>query len=342
MNAAMIVVLIVTAIAAVGEIALARWLMAAPSQWVFPLALHLALSGSLLTLGRFAKPFRDDKMWPYLAGLTIAVAGPIGAIGTMLAIVLTVFHRRKESSFEDWYEAMFPESIVDFDAGLMARIRSNEKGEGQGVAAFADILAFGTVAQKGELITLITKHFEPRFAGALKMALDDPNNATRVQAASAVAKIQDNVMSRSQTLKKAAASGDARSLLALARHHDEHGKTGLLDPEGSDASRVIALDAYRRYLQTEPEDAEARAAVGRLLLQSGKSEETCAWLKQTIDRGNASSEATTAYMEALFRLRRFEELRVVARKYLAKSDSWITEDESVESLKLWAKGYEAS
>jgi tetratricopeptide (TPR) repeat protein len=342
MNAAMVVMLIVTAVAALVEIALVRWLASAASQWIMPLTLHLALSGSLLILGKFAKPFREDKMWPYLAGLTIVVAGPIGAIGTMLAIVLTVFHRRKESSFEDWYEALFPEAMVDSDAGLMARIRSNEKGEGQGVAAFADILAFGTVAQKRELITLITKHFEPRFAGALKMALDDSNNATRVQAASAVAKIQDDVMSRSQALKKAAANGDSKSLLALARHHDEHGKTGLLDPEGSDASRITALDAYRGYLQKEPEDPGACAAVGRLLLQSGKFEETCAWLKQTIDRGNASSEATIAYMEALFRLRRFDELRVVARKYLKKSDSWITEDESVESLKLWAKGYAAS
>src|SRR5687767_8233166 len=184
MNAPLIAMLLLTAAAAIGEIALVQWLAASPADWVLPVALHLAISASFPVLGKIAKPFHEDKMWPYLAGLTIAVAGPIGAIGTMLAIVLTVFHRRKESSFEDWYEALFPEAIVDFDAGLMARIRSNEKGEGQGVAAFADILAFGTVAQKRELITLITKHFEPRFAGALKMALDDSNNATRVQAAS--------------------------------------------------------------------------------------------------------------------------------------------------------------
>jgi hypothetical protein len=82
--------------------------------------------------------------------------------------------------------------------------------------------------------------------------------------------------------------------------------------------------------------------VGRLLLQSGKLEETCQWLKKTIERGEASSEATMAYMEALFRLGRFDELRRVARIYATQTDRWITQDESVETLKLWAKGYEAS
>jgi hypothetical protein len=341
-NASLLILLVVTAAAAIGETALAAWVAGAPSEWPLPLALHLGISGAFLALGSFAKRFREDRMWPCLAGLTIAVAGPIGAAGTVLAILLTVFHRRKESSFEEWYEALFPEAMVDSDASLMARIRSNEKGEGQGVAAFSDILAFGTVAQKRELITLVTKHFEPRFAGVLKMALDDSNNATRVQAASAVARIQDDMMSRSQALRKAAASGTPESLLALARHHDEHGKTGLLDPEGSNASRITALDAYQRYLQKVPGDAGAQAAVGRLLLQSGKLEETCTWLKQSIDSGEASAETTIAYLEALFRLRRFDELRAVSRKYSKRADAWITNDESVEALKLWAKGYEAS
>lgn len=336
------VMLPVTAVAMVVEIALVRKVAASPSEWLLPLTLHLAISGSLFALGRFAKPFREDKMWPYLAGLTIAVAGPVGAMGSMLAIVLTLFHRRKASSFGDWYEALFPESVVDSDAGLMARIRSTEKGEGQGVAAFADILAFGTVTQKRELITLMTKHFEPRFAGALKMALDDTNNATRVQAASAVAKIQDEVMSRSLALKKAAEAGDPGRILELARHHDEHAKTGLLDPEGSDASRITALAAYRRYLEVEPQNTGARSAVGRLLLHSGKFDEACAWLKESVDRGEASAEATAAYMEALFRLRLYDELRKVARKYVTQAESWNTQDESVEAVKLWAKGYAAT
>ena len=200
MNLAMIVMFLVFGLVAAGEIVLLQNLAAQPSEWHLPLILHLAISGGLTVLAA-VKPFREDRMWPLLGGITVAVSGPIGAIGSMLAIVLTVFHRRKEDSFEEWYESLFPESIADFQGELMARIRANDRGESQGISAFSDILAFGTVTQKRELITLITKHFEPRFAGVLKIALDDTNNSTRVQAASAVAKIQDDFSTRSQLLK---------------------------------------------------------------------------------------------------------------------------------------------
>jgi tetratricopeptide (TPR) repeat protein len=343
MSLPMVIMLLVNAIVAAVEIQLVRNLAAAPSQWLVPLAIHLAISATLIAAAVWLKLFRDDKMWPLLTGITVAATGPIGAIGSIVALLLTVFHRRKASSFEDWYEALFPESIPDFQAELMVRIRSNDTSESQGgVSAFADILAFGTVAQKRELITLMTKHFEPRFAGVLKLALDDANNATRVQAASAVAKIQDDFSSRSMELRQSATSRDPEKVLELARHHDEHAKTGLLDPDGSNASRGQALDAYRRYLEMKPDDVSARSAVGRLLLQSGKFEEACAWLKDTVDRGAATHECVTAYMEALFRLQRFGDLRTVAKQYAEVSESWNAHDESIEALKLWAQGYDAA
>jgi hypothetical protein len=341
MNLPMAIILVVSALTGVAEILLVRRVAASPSDWLVPLIFHLAICAALIAAAAFLKFFRDDKMWPLLAGITIAVTGPIGAAGTIVAIALTIFHRRKSSNFEEWYEALFPESLPDFQAELMARIRSHDSG-GQGVAAFADILAFGTVAQKRELITLMTKHFEPRFAGVLKMALDDSNNATRVQAASAVAKIQDDFTSRSLELHQSANSRDPQKILELGQHHDQHSRTGLLDPEGSAASRGMAIEAYRRYLELQPNDIAARSAVGRLLLQSAEFEEACAWLKETVDRGNASHEAVIAYMEALFRLHRFEELRAVARKYASPAESWNAQDESVEALKLWAEGYDAA
>jgi tetratricopeptide (TPR) repeat protein len=334
------VMLFLCAVVTAVEIFLVRNLAASPSDWVLPVTTHLAISGGLLALAGL-RTFREDRMWPLLAGITVATTGPIGAAGTMTAILLTVFHRRKSDSFEDWYESLFPESLTDTGADLMARIRSKESAESQGVAAFADILAFGTVAQKRELITLMTKHFEPKFAGVLKMALDDSNNATRVQAASAVAKIQDEFTSRSVALKQSVSSRDPVKVLELARHFDEHARTGLLDPEGSNASRKSALEAYRRYLELDPQDAKARAAVGRLLLQSGKFDEACTWLKESVEKGGAPPEGVTAYMEALFRLRRYNELRAVAQKHSPQSESWNANDESAEALKLWAEGYDA-
>jgi hypothetical protein len=340
MNLGMTLMLLCSAVAALVEIYLLQRIAASPSDWIIPVVIHLALCAGLFAMGGLSKIFQGDKTWPWITAMTVAVAGPIGAIGSLAAILLTAFHRRKASSFEEWYESLFPDSIDDFQFDLMARIRANDSGEGQGVSAFADILAFGTIAQKQELITLVTKHFEPRFAGVLKLALDDANNATRVQAASSVAKITDDFMSRGLKLQRDAANGEPRRILALAKHYDEHGKTGLLDPEGSEVSRTAALEAYQRYLGLEPADVDARAAVGRLMLKSGDLQATCAWLKESVEGGAAPGEGAIAYMEALFRLGRFSDLREVAQLYVSQAGAWDVHDESIEIVRLWAEGYD--
>src|SRR6185436_344770 len=119
------------------------------------------------------------------------------------------------------------------------------------VAPFSDILFFGTLAQKQELISLMSRSFQPAFAPVLRAALDDANNAIRVQAASAITLIEDDFMRRSLSLASSVREkpGDPELLLKQARLHDDYARSGILDRDRERDSRKKALETYREYLR---------------------------------------------------------------------------------------------
>jgi len=275
--------------------------------------------------------------------------GPFGAIGTLVTIGLTTVYRRFATPFDEWYAALFPEetleSLVDTVCGKVQN--------GSGVASFTDILAFGTLEQKQELLALLTKQFRPAFAPVLKLALRDSSNAIRVQAASAVAKLENDFTIKSLHLSESlqegesvplgkgdsarSAQGVAKRLLDLAVHYDEYAATGLLDADREVAAVESALKAYRRYLDLEPDNLRACASYGKLLLKTKALTEAKAWLASCLTREKPSSEILMLYMDTLFQIGDYAGLRNIARGH----HSQILEeagflDETGEAVKLWA------
>jgi hypothetical protein len=308
----------------------------------FAAFMHMPIVAGLALWTWRSKRFRGDIGWPLLLTTLLAVFGPLGALGTLVTMSLTRFYSRSAIPFEEWYASLFPERHLDPNSELVQRIRahlSTGTPGAAGVTPFVDILAFGTLAQKQELITLVTKHFQPAFAPALRMALRDPNNSIRVQGASSVTKIENDLMARSMELCDAVKSQPANPQLqlALAAHYDEYAATGLLDPEQEAASRESALETYRKYLTLQPGDERARAAAGRLLLRAGRAAEALDWIGGSIARGHLSADTLLPYMESLFSLHRYSDLRELARthyKQLAADDGLTSE--SLEAVKLWA------
>ena len=297
----------------------------------------LAHGGVVLALAAWcALPScRKDLRLPLLLILATCFLGPIGSVGTLVAGVTARLYARSATPFEEWYASLFPD--VERAPRLPQAAVSGDSERGS-VAPFGDILSFGQLSQKQELLTLIASDFRPEFAHVLHMALNDANNAVRVQAATAIARIEEEFLQRRMRMSAAVRESplDPSRVWSLATLLDEYASAGIMDRERAAAARDEAVGAYVDYLQLGGNDA-AQQAIGRLRLRAGDYAGAARWLEQRGDAGSARPESRLVYMEALFELGRFDELRDYAATHaqdLLLSDGLPLE--ARETAKLWA------
>ena len=212
-------------------------------------------------------------------------------------------------------------------------------GDSGGVTPFMAVLSYGTRLQQQQAITLMTRQFYPAFAPALRQALRHPDNAVRVQAATAVATIEDDFLRQANALEDeaAAAPGDPKGLLAMATHYDDYSHTGLLDAQREQRSRDSALKAYLDYLRVMPQDVVVRLAIGRLLLRGGRYDKTAEWFALCIEEDQWTPQMIPWYMEGLYRLGRLEDVRRLAKRHyeeLTRLDKFPVN--VVDTVHLWA------
>ena len=203
------------------------------------------------------------------------------------------------------------------------------------------MLEFGSLHQKQALITLINQAFQPAFGPILKRALSDDNNAVRVQAATAMNRIENDIHRKTVDLtgRLERNPADPAGLLALARHYDSYLYSRILDVRREAEVREKALDAWNRYLAVRPDDAQARIAANRLMLRSGLCSEAASSLKELMDSGTMTARVRFWYMECLYRLGRYEELRACASAAVGPADETEGDTLSAEArgaLEFWA------
>ncbi|WP_460451289.1 hypothetical protein [Alsobacter sp. SYSU BS001988] len=293
--------------------ALARateWTAAMGGPMVPLAAAHLVCAGGAVGIA-LARRRQGLSPVAFFALMSIVALGPIGVFGAALMGILHRIFARTATPFAQWYATLFPEADIDRPRSLhdLIRLRGAGPGERSTVAPFADILALGSVQQKQSVITLIADNFIPAFAPALRSALNDPEPAIRVQAATAAARIENDYLIRSMQLQEArqANPSDAALTLAQARQLDDYAQTGLLDTGRANAVRQSALALY----ESLPEDVRGTPAIaeaaGRLLVQLGRCQDAVAqldpWLKQP------SPGLIACYVEALFELKRYDGVR---------------------------------
>ena len=127
-------------------------------------------------------------------------------------------------------------------------------GRSAGLASFRDILALGSFQDKQAALAIITRRFTPPLAPALRLALNDPDAAIRVQAATAAARIEDLFLAglAQYTARVAEQPDDPDCRLALARHLLGHAEAGLCPPERAAADLEQALSHLRHAVALAP------------------------------------------------------------------------------------------
>lgn len=257
---------------------------------------------------------RPTSRGAMLLWVATACFGPFGAAGTLLTLGLERHYGRRATSMEEWHAMLFPPVRPDGESELWRRIgqRASDRAGGSPVTPFLDVLAFGSMADRQAVVAVIARRFHPTFAPALKAALRDEHNAVRVQAATAIARIEQDFLDETRRLEAAIHDrpDDADAVLALARHHDAQAFAGLFDPMREAQCRAAAASGYQQYLERRPDDHVVRFELGRLQQRRGECREA-----EALFRPLAAIEHPSArlwLMESLFAQRRFADLRQVA------------------------------
>lgn len=280
-------------------------------------ATHIAVTIALAVASLPARRWKIGGEVLMLATLTGAL-GAIGVAGATVTFALVLWFRRKPHSAEEWYQALFPDTPSDPVELLFEELegdRSDDAGT-EPLTAFGDALAFGSLAEKQRVLTLIGERFHPALAPLLRRALADTNSAIRVHTATVLGRVQKAFMERAVRLEEAvAAAPDAANWRDLAQHYDAHAFSGVLDAVTQTEVQRKAIAAFERFLEMLPDDVAAHLRLGRLLLRCRRPTDALPHLERAHAAGLPVQDVVWL-IQCLFELRRYSAVRRLALEYL--------------------------
>jgi len=286
------------------------------------LPLHLLACTLPAAMVPFCRRREKDCRLLYLASLTTLALGPVGALGSLYSGLTYVIQRRTATPFYEWYETILPDQTTTPQERLMERLRAwGQETESlhREPVPFNEVLTSGSRRDKQAAIALMARQFNPAFAPAFRQALHDPDNAVRVQTASAITRIEDQYHRRGMELEKqlAMGEGDIEILRKLAQHYDEHASAGLADADTLAEHRRKAEHLYEEIVQRAPDDVDSLWALGRLYVRCGRIREAAERFEQAlaVNDSHIDPRWRVWYWECLFSLGRYQDLREEVRAH---------------------------
>lgn len=302
---------------------------------------HVVLSAVALLLAAGMQKIGRDARFMLLLGTTTSALGVFGAFGTLISILLHLWFMQVSQTFAEWFATIFPRRKPSLPERLYDDITygRDQNPMDYSVVPFMDVMEIGSEAQKRKALSRMSEYFEPQFAPAFKKALVDPSNTIRVQAATAVTRIENQFVEelmKITTLTRRYPK-DANIKLALAEHYDDYAFTGILDEEREMVNRNRALEHYREYLELKPGDINVRIRAGRLMLRLNRAVEAAEWFARCLMDGYNSDSLIIWYLESLFLAGRYAELRKNARLHRSRLRSYYDDlPQLAESVEIWA------
>lgn len=301
---------------------------------------HVALAAVSWLYARARISSDLDARFPIILSMLTATTGVFGAGGAVLGAISLIGFNRYSRHFRDWFATIFPSIELSKSEQVHENLLTgrDESALRYSVIPFMEVMTVGSEDQKREALSRMTARFHPSFASAFRKGLNDDNNAIRVQAATSIAKIENQFLDQTIQIESLYQKmpKDKRVLLALARHYDEYAYTGILDPEREESNRSKALRAYQDYLEQFGQDANVRLFAGRLLLRTGRVAKAAEWFRQSIDMGFSTPHMLTWYMECLFKLRRYAELREFSARFHGQLNDTPAQPALAESALFWS------
>lgn len=308
------------------------------SAMVMAVGLHAAFLAVLGTWIQRRRRQHVDTRVHFLLALTCAGLGVIGAVGTLIVMAVIAVASRSGQPFDLWYQQLAPKHDPNDLVHLLQDIESGREDVAYvtQIEEFSTLLAHGAYREKQAVLSLVSRHYRPEFASLLRGALSSTDASLRVQAATAIEKVEA-AFTRTWVRLQAtsiARSHDYHAQLRLALHLDLYVESGLLEPPGDQQVRERALQAFQRCVALRPDLAEARLGLARSWVRCGQPTQAIVPLR-AIPPALRTGEEWWCLADALFQARAFDEVRAVAREALATcSDVLAPEPRAV--FTLWA------
>jgi len=285
-----------------------------PSGFLMVLPFHLAIVTALGLWVYYVYRRKESRLAMLLLIMT-AATGPFGAGIGLLTAIGYVFSARSAIPPSEWIANFFSYEEDEESERIHERIALGMDDSAASVEPFQDILIRGTVLEKQMVISRMTRYFRPGFTQLLLEAVQDPNAAVRVQAATAIAKIEKEFMTECISLEKMSKGMDRNNRLRLAELYDNYAYTGLEDEASSSILRIKAIKIYEA-CQKECYENLLQARLARLYMRNNQPEKTCELLESTMESGRVVSSSNILwYMESLFRMGKLKKIRQIATHY---------------------------
>ncbi len=213
----------------VGEAIVALQSSAASIPAIWILAGHLAVVASVATILFNARPKGEDLTIAATMVLIILVAGPVGAVASLVMLPFVKTTNPGSPVLRAWYKRLSSAGSVGPATAMHDRVAAGRvlRLEAAPPASFLDVIKAGTLDERQTALGLMARKFHPDYAPALEAALRSPEPVVRVQAAAVVARVRGDLKERIKSLvsaeghvgspRPAARLADAGELYRLAR-----------------------------------------------------------------------------------------------------------------------------
>ncbi len=253
-----------------------------------------------------------------LAALTVAMAGPLGAVVALGVFAIHALLRPAAGAGPDHHAFLFPEPQANPADTLVDEIIEGRRPiSAQGVVLpFAEVMAIGDLAEKQSVLGHILERFQPAFAPTLHAALGDTEPTVRIQAAIVMSRLERRFDQRTMAFERELSAGTRAACLAMARHLDAMAFSGLPNEWLATEMRERALELFRAAAAGGVDDVALE--IGRLLLRLEWTAEAALWFGGLALPPEPPPRLTAWRLESLMRGGKLAEVRDLCRRHGAR------------------------
>ncbi len=238
---------------------------------------HAAVIAALAVWLRRRIAQGGESSRPQLILLSTLVAGPVGALGSLVVLPRVCADPTPSALLDAWYERIALSTEVDPATQLAERVATGRilDADAPPPRALYAVMLRGSLPDRQKALGLIARDFDPAYGPALQAALKSPEPVVRVQAAAVAARVRGSLKADVKRMLAdvgAAAASPALSVTRAARLA-ACARSGLLD--AGDRLRAEAAVTRLRAAAVH-HAAEGRlvgtVAVGRSLIEAQEAE----------------------------------------------------------------------
>lgn len=303
--------------------------------------LHIPLSlfTLIVTISFYFRNFDTRFLIPFT--LFFIPFGPPGGVIASLSLILYLVDHYITQPISSLISSLFPAQKVETSEYIYERLlyRLEDTRADRVPIPFKDIMKYGNYNQKRIAIEKMLRYFKPEFTPALKMGLEDPSSAIKVQTATALSFIDHKMFDRFTLLKDYSIEEpeDFQLLKGFAEFGAYYALSGILDKDRLDDILSQTIPAINSYLKENPKDNSLKFSLAKLYLKQNKKESAQKILEELL---NVSFDPEAAYllMDILYEKKEYDAVRILAQKSL-EEDKSLHNSEYIKNMALvWTEG----